>query len=62
MIRLMQKDLRLVMDSAYGSHTPIPSTALAHQLFSVVEAEGRGDDGTQSLARVFESMAGIKEV
>jgi 3-hydroxyisobutyrate dehydrogenase len=59
MVRLQQKDLRLVLDAADANHTPLPTASLAHQLFAVVEAEGRGDDGTQSLLRIFEKMAGI---
>jgi 2-hydroxy-3-oxopropionate reductase len=60
MVRLQQKDLRLVLDAAYENHTPLPTTALGHQLFSIVQGEGRGDDGTQSLARIFERMAGLE--
>ena len=61
MVRLQQKDLRLVLEAAYENRTPLPITALAQQLFAVVEAEGRGEDGTQSLARVFERLAGLAE-
>jgi 3-hydroxyisobutyrate dehydrogenase-like beta-hydroxyacid dehydrogenase len=60
MVRLQQKDLRLVLDSANTNHTPLPAASLAHQLFAIVEAEGRGDDGTQSLLRVFEQLAGLQ--
>ncbi|NDD62440.1 MAG: NAD(P)-dependent oxidoreductase [Acidobacteria bacterium] len=59
MVRLQQKDLRLVLDAAYENHTPLPTTALGHQLFSILQSAGGGDDGTQSLARVFERMAGL---
>lgn len=59
MVKLQQKDLRLVLDAANGNHTPLPAASLAHQMFAIVEAEGRGDDGTQSLLRVFERMAGL---
>jgi len=59
MVKLQQKDLRLVMDAANGNHTPIPAASLAHQLFAAVEAEGRSADGTQSLVRIFEQMAGL---
>ncbi|HEU0180005.1 MAG TPA: NAD(P)-dependent oxidoreductase [Blastocatellia bacterium] len=59
MVKLQQKDLRLVMDAANAGHTPLPAASLASQLFAAVEAEGRGDDGTQSLLRVFEKMAGL---
>jgi len=61
MVRLQQKDLRLVLDAAYDNHTPLPTTALGHQLFSILQGEGHGDDGTQSLARVFERMAGLSD-
>jgi len=59
MVRLQQKDLRLVLDAANNNHTPLPAASLAHQLFAIVEAEGRGDDGTQSLLRIFEQLAGL---
>ncbi len=59
MVKLQQKDLRLVMDAATGNHTPLPAASLAHQLFAAIEAEGRGADGTQSLVRVFEQLAGL---
>jgi len=61
MVKLQQKDLRLVLDAANANHTSLPTASLAHQLFAVVEAEGRGDDGTQSLLRVFEKMAGLNK-
>jgi 3-hydroxyisobutyrate dehydrogenase len=60
MVRLQQKDLRLVLGAANTGHIPLPASALAHQLFAAVEAEGRGDDGTQSLLRIFEQLAGLK--
>jgi 2-hydroxy-3-oxopropionate reductase len=59
MVKLQQKDLRLVMDAANRNHTPLPAASLAHQLFAAVEAEGRGADGTQSLVRIFEQLAGL---
>jgi 3-hydroxyisobutyrate dehydrogenase-like beta-hydroxyacid dehydrogenase len=49
------------MDAANAGHTPLPAASLASQLFAAVEAEGRGDDGTQSLLRVFEKMAGLNK-
>lgn len=61
MVRLQQKDLRLVLDAAFGNHTPIPTAALAHQMFASVESEGHGDDGTQSLFRIYERLAGLTQ-
>ncbi len=49
MVDLMQKDLRLVLDEAARSHTPLPGSALVNQLFQVVQAQGRGADGTQAI-------------
>lgn len=60
MVKLQQKDLRLVLSAANSNHTPLPAASLAHQMLAAVEAEGRGDDGTQSLVRVFEQLAGLK--
>ncbi len=61
MVRLQQKDLRLVMNAAGANQVPLPGAGLAHQLFAAVEAEGRGDDGTQTLVRIFERLAGLEQ-
>ncbi len=57
MVDLMQKDLRLVLDAANDSHTPLPGTALVSQLFQSIQAEGRGTDGTQSLVDAIAKLA-----
>lgn len=49
MVELMQKDLRLVLEAAAATHTPLPGTALVNQLYAGIEAEGRGRDGTQAI-------------
>ncbi len=49
MVELMQKDLRLVLETAAQTHTALPGTALVNQLFTAIEAEGRGQDGTQAI-------------
>ncbi|MCW5967507.1 MAG: NAD(P)-dependent oxidoreductase [Blastocatellales bacterium] len=61
MVRLQQKDLRLVLGAAESNNTPLPGAALVHQLFRAVEAEGRGDDGTQTLVRILEKLAGLDD-
>jgi len=61
MVRLQQKDLRLVFEAAREGHVPLPASALSHQLLAAVEAEGRGHDGTQSLVRIFERLAGLEK-
>jgi 3-hydroxyisobutyrate dehydrogenase len=57
MIDLMQKDLRLVMQAAQESATPVAAAALVHQLFSSAQAHGHGKDGTQAIFAVIEALA-----
>ena len=56
MVELMQKDLRLALEAADASHTPLMGTALVHQLFQLLEAGGRGRDGTQALVDAVASL------
>ncbi|MGE0599066.1 MAG: NAD(P)-dependent oxidoreductase [Dehalococcoidia bacterium] len=57
MVDLMQKDLRLVLDAAFQTHTPLPGSALVSQLFQAIQAEGRGTDGTQAIVDAIEKLA-----
>ena len=57
MVRLQQKDLRLVLDAAKELKMSVPGTALVNQLFQAVEAKGCGENGTQSLVKALESLA-----
>jgi len=57
MVDLMQKDLRLVLDEAHETHTPLPGTALVSQLFQGIQAEGRGTEGTQALVDVIAKLS-----
>jgi 3-hydroxyisobutyrate dehydrogenase len=59
MVKLQQKDLRLVMEAASELSVSLPGAALAHQLFAAVEAEGNGDLGTQSMITVLEKLANL---
>jgi 3-hydroxyisobutyrate dehydrogenase len=52
-----QKDLRLALNTARERGAPLPGTALVHQLFAAVEAQGRAGDGTQALIRSLEILA-----
>ena len=54
-----QKDLRLALELAAQGSTPLPGTALVHQLFAALEAEGRGEDGTQALVKALEKLANV---
>ena len=57
MIDLMQKDLRLVMQSAQESQCPLGMSALVHQLFTSAQSHGHGRDGTQAIFAVMEALA-----
>jgi len=52
-----QKDLRLALELANQGSTPLPATALVHQLFAALEAEGLGEEGTQALVKALEKLA-----
>ena len=54
-----QKDLRLALELANQGATPLPATALVHQLFAALEAEGLGEEGTQALVKALEKLANV---
>lgn len=57
MVRLIQKDLRIVQDTAQDLRVPLPGTALAQQLFRAVQAEPGGDDlGTQAMIKAYRRL------
>ncbi len=60
MIKLIQKDLRIVQDAAQSLYVALPGTALAQQLFRAVEAEPSGGDlGTQAMIKAIEKLAAV---
>lgn len=62
MIKLMQKDLRIVQDAARELGVALPGTALAQQLFRAVEAEPGGRElGTQAMIKAIEKLAGSSD-
>jgi len=62
MVDLMQKDLRLVMETAVKTTTPLPGVAVAQQLFRVLEARGRGRQGMQAMVDALAVLAGDSAV
>ncbi|HTY42484.1 MAG TPA: NAD(P)-dependent oxidoreductase [Thermoanaerobaculia bacterium] len=56
-VKHQQKDLAIVLKTARERGVPLPGAALVHQLLSALEAQGRGDDGTQALLTLYERMA-----
>ena len=49
MIDLMQKDLKLVLETANASSSPVPAASAVHQLFNAAQGKGLGRKGTQAL-------------
>jgi 3-hydroxyisobutyrate dehydrogenase len=58
-VKLLQKDLKLVLSSGNEMEMALPNTSTAHQLYNSLEASGRAEEGTQALIRVFEQLAGL---
>jgi len=58
LVRLQQKDLRLVLETAEELTLPLPGTSLVTQLFRAVEAAGGGELGTQALVTALERLSG----
>jgi 3-hydroxyisobutyrate dehydrogenase len=60
-VKLLQKDLRLLMSAADELKVSLPNTSLAHQLYNALEADGRSEDGTQRLLEVLEGLSNVGE-
>jgi 3-hydroxyisobutyrate dehydrogenase-like beta-hydroxyacid dehydrogenase len=60
MVKLQQKDLRLILEAAQESHTPLAVTSVARQYFTALEADGLGDEGTQAIIKAVEKLAAIE--
>ena len=52
-----QKDLAILLATARRNGVPLPGAALVHQLLSALEAQGRGQDGTQALLTLYEQLS-----
>jgi len=57
-VKLLQKDLRYVLETADELDAPLPATALVHGLYNVLEEKGLGEAGTQALLTAIEQVAG----
>ena len=55
-VKHQQKDLAIVLRTSREKRLPLPGVALVHQLLTALEAEGRGDDGTQALYTLYEKL------
>jgi len=60
MVRLQQKDLKLVLGAANDVKLALPGVSLAHQYFNIVERAGAAEEGTQALIKAYEAQAGVQ--
>ncbi len=58
MVDLQQKDLRLVLETAASTGTVMPGVALVNQVLRMLQARGRGGEGTQAIV---EAVAMLSE-
>ncbi|HVR73820.1 MAG TPA: NAD(P)-dependent oxidoreductase [Planctomycetota bacterium] len=59
MVKLIQKDLAICLNSARSLKLPLAGTALCHEYFRSNEAHGEGDLGTQAMFKVLERLAAL---
>ena len=60
MVRLQQKDLRLVSEAAQEAHVPLLVANIARQYYTALEAAGAGEEGTQAIIKAVEQLAGVE--
>lgn len=60
MVKLLQKDLRLVDEAATEMGLPLFTTLIAQQVLRVAAHLGLGDEGTQAYIKALEAMAGVQ--
>jgi 3-hydroxyisobutyrate dehydrogenase len=60
MVKLQQKDLRLILEAAQEGHVPLAVTSMARQYFTALEADGLGEEGTQAIIKAVEKLAGVQ--
>ena len=57
MVKLQQKDLKLVLQAANDVKLALPGAGMAHQFFNIVERAGGEEEGTQALIKAYEMQA-----
>ncbi|MSQ14133.1 MAG: NAD(P)-dependent oxidoreductase [Dehalococcoidia bacterium] len=60
MVKLLQKDLRLVDEAATEMGLPLFTTLIAQQVLRVAANLGLSDEGTQAYIKALEAMAGVQ--
>ena len=52
------KDLRIATDAGEAFGSPMPGTAVAHELYKAMETTGRGRDDNSGVMQIIEDLAG----
>lgn len=60
MVKLQQKDLRLVIEAAQEMGVSVPGTSLVNQFFVGLISQGLGNEGTQALVKAHELLSNVK--
>ncbi len=60
MVKLQQKDVKLVLDAAREMGVSLPGTAIIHQLYHAVESRGLDEEGNHALVKALEWLAGVE--
>ena len=60
MVKLAQKDLRLILETASETEMPLFTTPLVAQIFRSAQQAGLGNAGIQAYAKVLEKLAGVE--
>jgi 2-hydroxy-3-oxopropionate reductase len=58
--RFHYKDLNIIMATAQDLQVALPATAIAHELFSAMLAQGSGDLDHSGVIKVLEGLAGVE--
>lgn len=59
-LKLMHKDLNLIMKNAYDLNIPLPVTAAVKELYSEAKAEGDPEEDFCSVVKALERSAGVE--
>jgi 2-hydroxy-3-oxopropionate reductase len=60
MLKLLFKDLGIILDTAAGDSVPLPIVGLARQIYGQALVDGRGDEDYSAIAATAEKLSGVK--
>ena len=60
MLKLLFKDLGIILDTAAGDSVPLPIVGLARQIYAQAVVDGKGDQDFSAIAATAEKLSGVK--